>query len=68
MRHHRDYTTCTTTGKRGYWDRKTASAVRRGHVSRKHLGVFRCQHCNLWHLGHRPAKLTAGEITRDQLR
>lgn len=61
-----DWHTCRC-GKRGYHNRKTAAAVRRGHRDRRHLGVYRCHISNLWHLGHKPRTLINGDIGRHEL-
>ncbi len=66
MARRRDYYTCQC-GKRGYPERKTAAAVRRGHPGRRHLGLYRCPQSQWWHLGHRPEALTRGDITRHEL-
>lgn len=63
----RDFSTCPRLGKRGYRSRRVAAKVRRGHPDRRHLGVYRCQHCTYWHLGHRPPDLIAGRISRHDL-
>jgi len=47
---HKHYTTCTTTGKRGYESRKNAKVVTR--LTDKGMRVYRCDDCDLWHIGH----------------
>lgn len=61
-----DWTTCTC-GKRSYRDRKDAATIRRGHRHRRHLGVYRCPHSGMWHLGHRPPQLRIGLVSRHDL-
>lgn len=62
-----DWFTCPC-GKRGYLQRADASRARRGHRDRTHLGLYRCHHApEPWHLGHRPERLTRGEMSRDEI-
>lgn len=53
--------TCDTTGKRMYSDRKYAKLAMQatGAVG---MSAYRCEHCDLWHIGHR------GNLTRQQHR
>lgn len=52
--------TCQATGKRMYTDRKRARNA--ANETGSGLSVFRCNHCNYWHFGHR------GTMTREQHR
>lgn len=42
--------TCPTTGKHSYRDRKTARKVRQ-RGSHRHGNPYQCTHCGYWHLG-----------------
>lgn len=53
-------------GKRGYIAKAGAKTARR-ILGGDHLSVYRCAVSGNWHLGHKPAKLTRGEITRDEV-
>lgn len=66
----RPYSWCQQCEHRGYRSRSDAKAVRRRHQrDRKGLSVFRCPHDDqVFHLGHRPANLTAGRCDRQQIR
>ena len=64
-----DWFTCRC-GKRGFLKRADAARERRGHRDRTHLGVYRCPAQDeppRWHLGHKPAALTRGDICRDDI-
>jgi hypothetical protein len=55
--------TCETTGKRSYVDRKTAKrALKRSawdyEEPRSAWNAYRCEHCRLFHVRHRPANRT----------
>jgi hypothetical protein len=48
---------CEETGKRGYIDRATARRNRKATLHRTGEGtarvsVYRCEHCDLFHIGH----------------
>jgi predicted kinase len=54
---YRHASTCATTGKRGYLDRKAARKNRRAtaHRTRERaaeVNVYQCDHCHLFHIGH----------------
>jgi len=53
--------TCPTTGKRRFLTKHDARIIRR-RMGEPGLSVFRCEDCELWHLGHH------GDLTRDQHR
>lgn len=61
-----DYLTCIC-GKRGYFAKRDAKTVRRVHGG-DHLSVYRCGSSGYWHIGHKPALLTRGIISRTDIR
>lgn len=62
------WTTCQQCGKRAYVDRKTARRARKHHPDPQRVAAYRCPHRpDLFHLGHKPRSLIAGEIRRDDL-
>jgi len=51
------YVICEVTGKRGYFDRKSARQTRRATLQgdgerTSDMKIYKCQHCDLLHLGH----------------
>lgn len=54
-------------GKRSYVDKRDAKTARR-ILGGDHLSVYRCTTSGMWHIGHKPAKLIRGEITRAEVR
>lgn len=48
------FITCTTTGKRRWSTRKDAKDARLGLG--EGLQVYRCEHCDGWHIGHHAAR------------
>ena len=60
-----NWSTCQC-GKRAYRRKQDAKTVRRTHGG-DHLSVYRCT-SGYWHIGHRPAQLTRGQISRADLR
>jgi hypothetical protein len=51
-------------GKRAYRDKAKAKLViRRGRyfVDRGKVRVYRCPHCGLWHIGHKPGQQPKAE-------
>lgn len=60
---------CERCHHRGYYTRDDAKAVRKRHHGAKGMAVFACPHTNgMFHIGHRPAALSAGIIDRAVLR
>lgn len=60
---------CETCKHRGYHGRSDARAVRKRHHGEKGLAVYSCPHTSgLFHVGHRPDRLSNGAIDRDELK
>ncbi|THV27924.1 hypothetical protein [Glycomyces paridis] len=65
---YRHANTCEATGKRAYLTRKGARQNRRATNQRtgesaSQLAVYRCEHCDLFHIGHLPSRLRAERAT-----
>jgi hypothetical protein len=59
---------CATTGKRSYSTRKAARrSERQQRAAKGHMSTYQCE-CGWWHLGHLPAEVVAGHVTRDEIR
>jgi len=61
------YSTSCPSQKRSYHDKAGAKTARRDMRSARGLAVYRCNLCQLWHVGSLPAHVLAGEEPRSVL-
>ncbi|NMM90394.1 hypothetical protein B2J88_39715 [Rhodococcus sp. SRB_17] len=60
---------CQRCNHRGYYTRDDAKTVKKRHHGVRGMAVFVCPHTKgMFHVGHRPAALSAGIIDRNLLR
>lgn len=61
--------TCEPCGKRGWHTKDAAKTANRSLRQHERLSVYRCPVApgNGWHVGHLPAVVKAGQVSRDQL-
>lgn len=59
------WTTCATTGKRGYETRKLARTARRQARPTNEMNIYTCHACGLYHVGHMPDEVRRGELDKD---
>lgn len=52
---------CPATSKRGYHSKTDARKARGRMKGNGVLSVFRCEHCDRYHLGHLPPSVRNGE-------
>ncbi|MDK1473674.1 hypothetical protein QNO07_09600 [Streptomyces sp. 549] len=71
MKHHRkpaqarpsslQISTCPTTGKQRYANRRTARSVARRLYPGVALRAYTCHACGLWHIGNTPPAIKKGD-------
>lgn len=54
------------TGKRSFLNRRTAKKWMRQHEMHE-CRPYRCDECELWHVGHLPKPVIAGEMERAEV-
>lgn len=59
--HENAWVRCPATDKRGYYSKSDARKARGRTPGGGALSVFRCQHCDRYHLGHLPASVRNGK-------
>lgn len=53
---------CTTTGKLSFRDRAAARRLAKHHPD--HMSEYRCEYCQLFHIGHTAPAIIRGKTTR----